>query len=366
MVALICLLIFFLQLLVLPIGTSSFETPKVIIGEVLIEILLFLALFKGKLNLRLLFGPAGLAISLLTLLTIIDLIFLRTNITFFGNSFRFQGVFLLWHLMALGLVSTSINLPNKVYPFSLFSLTVLAMSGYILGGDVNGRAFGTLGEANSLAGSAIFLLPFGLINTPKWVKPICLGLSFLIILASGSRTGVLALLIQLIFIGLVYFANLKLSKAFVLSVLLSLAILVLPIIAGGGWYENRSEIWYTSLVAGTLSPLIGHGFGNTETALHQASLILNNNIQYQFIDSAHNIFLDFWVQGGLLGVLALIIMIVFAVKQFLQRDQLKELLIILGLLTTLSFNPVSVSILIFFWWILGQGYKPSDPGSEFS
>lgn len=332
-----------------------FETPKVIVGEILIEVLLVLIFLRGRFKLVL--NPFSGAIGLLFLLTVIDLIFLKTNTTFFGNLFRLQGVFLLWHLLGLALVSSAVNLPKKVYLYSTFSLVVLSLSAYILGGDLNGRAFGTLGEANSLAGTAIFLLPFGLVATPKWAKIGFLLSVALIILASGSRAGVIVFLIQLIFVGLVYLASFKLSRAFLVALMLSLISLALPIYAGGGWYENRSEIWYTSLVAGTLSPVIGHGFGNMEAALHKTALILNNNIQYQVVDSAHNIFLDFWVQGGALGIMALVILIIFAVRNFLQKDQLKELLIILGLLTTLSFNPVSVSLLIAFWFFLGQGYK---------
>lgn len=332
-----------------------FETPKVIVGEILIEVLVVLAFLRG--NFKFILDSFSGAIGLLFLLNFIDLIFLRTNTTLFGNPFRLQGVFLLWHLLGLALVSSAVNLPKKVYLYSTFSLVVLSLSAYILGGDLNGRAFGTLGEANSLAGMAVFLLPFGLLGSPKWAKIASLLSVALIILASGSRAGIVAFLIQLIFVGLVYLAGFKLSKAFLVALLLSLVSLALPIYAGGGWYENRSEIWYTSLVAGTLSPFIGHGFGNTEIAIHQASLILNNNIQYQVVDSAHNIFLDFWVQGGFLGVLAIVILIIFAVRNFLQRGQVKELLIILALLITLNFNPVSVSLLIAFWIFLGQGYK---------
>lgn len=334
-----------------------FETPKVILGEILIEILVVLALFKNKLNLGFFKSHPGLAIGLLFSLTIIDIAFLKTNTTFFGNPFRLEGVFLLWHLLAFMIISSGINLPKRAYLFSLFTLIVLILSAYILGGDLNGRAFGTLGEANSLAGTAIFLLPFGLIGTPKWAKAVSLSVVALILLASGSRAGIMAFLIQLIFVGLTYLVRFKLSKAFVIAIVLSIASLALPIYAGGGWYENRSEIWYTSLNAGLMSPIIGHGFGNTEKAIHQASLILNNNIQYQLVDSSHNIFLDFWIQGGSLGVMALVALIIFAVKNFLQKGQPRELLAILGLLTTLSFNPVSVSLLIAFWWILGQGFK---------
>jgi len=350
-------LIFFLPLLVLPLGVSFFETPKVILAELLIELLVLLTLFKAKFNLKFLITFPGFAVSIILFLSIIDLIFLKTETTFFGNAFRLQGIFLLWHLLAFAFISSRTELPKKACLFSLFSLIILALSVYIFGGDINGRAFGTLGEANSLAGAAIFFLPFGLTTPKKWVKFSALILVFLIILASGSRTGALGFLILTIFFGLIYIFKLKLPHAFIVALFISIMSLFLPIYAGGGWYENRAEIWYTSLVAGATSPVLGHGFGNMQSALHQTSLILNNNIQYLVVDSAHNIFLDFWIQGGFLGVLALGLLVIYSIRVFLKRNQTLELMILLGLLITLSFNPVSVSLLVGFWWVLGQGFK---------
>lgn len=356
---LLTFLIFFLPLIVLPIGTSIFETPKVILAEILIEILLFLTLIKAKISLKSLWHPLGLASGLLIILTLIHLLFFKTDTTIFGNAFRLQGVFLLWHLMALLWISKYLSLPKNISYFALFTISVLALSAFILGGDINGRAFGTLGEANSLAAAAIFFLPLCLINTSKWIKIVSLILVGLIILASGSRAGVIALVLQLIFLGLYFGLKISLKKVFIVCLILGLSSFSLPIYSGGGWYENRSEIWYTSLIAGTLSPVFGHGFGNSEHAIHQTSLILNNNIQYQFVDSAHNIFLDFWVQGGFLGFSALIIFIIFPVKNLLNKNKPRELLILLGLLVVLSFNPISVAILIFFWWILGLSTQVS-------
>lgn len=355
MTVLLYILIFFLPLLVLPFGTSYFETPKVIASELLIELLFLLTLFRPKLHFK--FSLPIFAVGLLLFLTVIDLIFLKSGTTLFGNAFRLQGVFLLWHLLAFAFISSRIELPKKAYLFSSFALFVLVLSAYILGGDINGRAFGTLGEANSLAGTALFLLPFTLINTQKRIKIADLALVFLIIFASGSRTGAVVFLILTCFYGLISIFKLKVFHAFLIAIFLSLLSLLLPVLAGGGWYENRSEVWLTSFAAGSLSPIVGHGFGNMEKAIHQTSLVLNNNIQYQVVDSAHNIFLDFWVQGGFLGVLSITLLIIFAIRNFLKNNRILELMILLGLLITLSFNPVSVALLVFFWWILGRGFK---------
>ena len=112
------------------------------------------------------------------------------------------------------------------------------------------------------------------------------------------------------------------------------------------------------LLVTTEAQFIIADLGNIDSALNQTSRVVNNNIQYQFIDSTHNIFLDFWVQGGVLGVIGLTVLIVYACRNLLKRNQVRELLILLGLLVVLSFNPMSIAIVIFFWWTLGQGQNP--------
>ena len=97
-----------------------FETPKVIVGEILIEVLVLLTFLKSRFQLRI--NPFTGAVALLFLLSLIDLIFLRTDTTLFGNPFRLQGVFLLWHLLVLAVVSSAISLPKRAYFLVTFSL----------------------------------------------------------------------------------------------------------------------------------------------------------------------------------------------------------------------------------------------------
>ena len=137
--------------------------------------------------------------------------------------------------------------------------------------------------------------------------------------------------------------------------------LFLPFVEKSGWYENRAEVWHTALVAGTLSPIFGHGFGNTQSNLHQTSLILNNNIQYQIVDSSHNLVLDFWVQGGFLGVACLVLLLWGGVGGLIKHQAKLELTAFLGIFTVMLFNPVSVVILVYFWWLISQGFDNSKP-----
>lgn len=348
-VSIVFFLLFLLPLLVVPFGYSYFELPKVICAQILIEILVILKIFKAKLPLKLL-----IPISILGLLTIYDLLFLRTQTTFWGNIFRFQGVFMLWHLLLLALISSRIKLPKISYLFYLVPLFGLLASSYILGKNDAGRSFGTLGEPNALAASTVFLLPFLYFASGKIVRVASLILIIWIILLSGSRAGLVAFAIQVFFLISTKWFSLK------KVVLICLAFLALsftfPFIEGGGWYENRAQVWQTAIVAGFINPLFGSGFGNIEEILPKTSEIINNNVHYQYTDSSHNFLLDYWVTGGLIGVLTLCFLLFQAIKNFISRGKKLELAALLGLITVMSFNPVSVVTLAAFWWLIGQGF----------
>lgn len=53
--------------------------------------------------------------------------------------------------------------------------------------------------------------------------------------------------------------------------------------------------------------------------------------------------------GLLLGLLFI------AIRNFLRQKRTLELTAMLGLLTVLSFNPVSIAVLVVFWWMIGLG-----------
>ncbi len=344
-VSIVFFLLFLLPLLVVPFGYSYFELPKVIVAQILIEILVILKIFKAKLPRKLL-----VPVAILGLLTIFDLIFLRTQTTFWGNIFRFQGVWLLWHLLLLALVSSQIKLPKFSYYLYIIPLFGLFASSLILGPDENGRSFGTLGEPNALAASAIFLVPFVWFSRFKLISLIIiLGT----ILMSGSRSGLVAFGIQAVFL---IFSRFSVSKTVVICLILVIFSLSFPFIEGGGWYENRAEVWQTALVAGFINPLFGSGFGNIEEILPKTSEIINNNVHYQYTDSSHNFLLDYWVSGGLIGLISIGYLLFGSLKNFAVKGKKLELAVLLGLITVMSFNPVSVVTLVAFWWLIGQGF----------
>lgn len=359
MAAIVFILLFFLPLLVVPFS-SPFEAPKVILAEILIEVLTFSFFIRTsrEVIIKIAKSPKVRLIFGLVILSLIHLIFFRSPITFFGNPFRLQGVFLLWHLLIFSVISSSIKLdqiPKFVY---LISLLGLFLGTLIMGGNEAGRAVGTLGEPNALAGAAIFIWPFAWfyrIPSKFPIKWIYLLIVLVVIFLSGSRSGLLALAIQVIFLTLTSLRST--TKSTILCLILIALGFILPLVEGGGWFENRSQVWSTALISGLQNPIFGSGFGNMEYTLKQTSRLINNNIQYQYVDSSHNFLLDFWVGGGILGLI-LIISILYISLLGLTRSKNRLLLCaFLGVLTVMSFNPVSVVTLLAFWFLIGQGFN---------
>lgn len=358
-------LLFILPLLVFPFGISYFETPKVILAQVLIDLLAVVWFLKtARINFKS-FSKTQLVLSLALLaLTILQLIVFNPGQLLFGNVFRLQGIFLLWHLLIFSLISSTLKLPGKTSTLALFSLTALVVLALIFGQNLTGRAIGTLGEPNALAATAVFFFPFAFLKQKLPVKILSFISAMLIIILSGSRSGLVAFILESIFLLLSIKFTIKPALVFIL-ILLFLS-LTLPFLEARQRpnlpefrFENRAEVWQTAYQAGLKSPIFGHGFGNITKPLNTSSILLSSNIQYQFVDSSHNIFLDFWVQGGILGLGILVSLIVFSIKGLVKNSKILELAASVGVLTALSFNPAGITTLLAFWYLLGQGFtKP--------
>lgn len=358
---LIIFLLFFLSFIILPFGVSPFEIPKVICAEIVIDILLITFLLTARVfsftkHIYILVG--------IILLTFIDLIFFKTSISFFGNAYRLQGIFLLWHLIVFAWLSSQINIKNSSYLFPVIAFSLLFISTFVFGTNQAARFVGALGEPNSLAGVVIFLWPF-IYFVPKEylskqiiIRIICFISMGIILILSGSRSGLIAFGIQAIFLLMNKF-KFSIKKSVIICLILLICSYLLPFVDRGKLREDRFEIWQTAVVAGWQHPILGGGFGNTEKLINQGALQLGNSIRFQFVDSSHNIFLDWWVTGGIVGFLLLLMLLKQAFASFIFSKNINMIVLLLGVLTILSFNPVSVVILIQFWWLIGQGFSPA-------
>ncbi len=355
-------LLFFIPLIVIPQFPSAFEIPKVILTEIGIGLLILFTINSRTFSLKYLPKNQVVLTLIIMILSIFHMFLNSESLIFFGNPFRLQGTILLWILLSLSLASSQLSLKHIPLFIPLLSFIALFFGTLLLGKNLSGRAVGTLGDPNALAASVVFIWPFlyylfkSMLKKPIiWQLLLCI-LTTIIILLSGSRSGIIAFVIQLIFILLLYLKYSSLAKTLVLCIFLLITSYSLPFLEGDGWYADRAEIWQTSLVAGFQQPYIGHGFGNIEKVLPAVSKQLNNDVQYQYVDSSHNIFLDWWIQGGAVGLLSLFLLVGNTLYSFIRKENSRNIVLLLGLLTTLSFNPASIASLIAFWWLIGQGF----------
>lgn len=353
-------LLFLLQFVYFPIGVTHFETPKVYLAECLIFALVLWKLFSKsgfaltKLTKRWFIGLAGvLALGL------VHVLFFATDLTFFGNAFRLQGVFLLWMLVAFAVLSNKIDIQKRLH--TAFILTILVgqlVLTLLVDGGIAGRAIGSVGEPNALAAITLFVWPFiFFVNKPAnvYIKVITAAIACLIIFLSGSRSGLIGFALQVLFIIPVVEFRFGIKRVFALCLALLLAAYTLPYFDQKSVYEKRSEIWQVAAAAGMEKPLLGHGFGNTEYALKEKATEMKTNLGLSYVDSSHNLFLDWWVQGGIVGVGLLVYLLVLTYMTCLKKKYMGRTVLLLGVLTALSFNPASIVSMIALWWLIGQG-----------
>lgn len=358
---LVAILLFVICLIVIPIGISPFEAPKVILSEIAIEILLLFQITRFKKIVSKHLNIYSLLVIILLILSIDQILLFHPVGAFFGNVFRMQGTFLFWHLLIFSIISKDIAIDQVKKIILPVSFICLLMGAIILGVDENKRAFGTLGEPNALSATALFFFPFLFLAYRRITKTLVFLSTLSIFLLSGSKAGFLAFVIQLGFIFLVRLLKFPISKAIIISIILICLSLFLPFAQNSDWFENRSLVWQTALEAGKASPIIGAGFGNIQYPIHQAALKLGNPVKYQVVDSSHNFLLDFWVQAGSVGIISILFLIGFALAGLKRQKRIVEIAALLGVITAMLFNPVSVVNLLAFWWLIGQGF--SDGGA---
>jgi O-antigen ligase len=175
---------------------------------------------------------------------------------------------------------------------------------------------------------------------------------------TGSRIALLAFIVEVL---IIYFKNFRLIfiPGIIITALVFIFSVIYPFIPREVpedyrlRFENRSEIWTMSYLAGFDSPILGQGFGSAEEAINKKAFELNNFIKYQRIDNAHNLFLNWWIMGGGIGLIILILLISVSLRNLYQQKNWVLFSILLGLLMVQFFNPVSIVSLIHFWFILG-------------
>ncbi len=354
-------LIFFLLFIVSFFNISflgmELEAQKVLVSEIGILALFLVTLFTNRLQIQWR-SLQGICCLMLFVLTLIDIFFFSSSISLFGNIFRMQGIFLIWFLLLFSFLSKTYSL--KSFPYWIYTLVLLAQAVLLFVFPVNesNRYTGTFGEPNALAAFAVFILPFSFFAIKKFGKKEIFILLFntllvgVILFFSGSRSAAIAAGMQIIFLVLYKF-HVSLKKIVIFCLLCYFVSYSLPFFQHN-FYENRTEIWQAAVVAGWEKPFLGWGIGNEEKALHAVAEKMRLTIKDSVVDSSHNLFLDWWVMGGIVGLGVFLGLIASTLINFINHKQIQNILLMLGIITCLSFNPASVVGLLGLWWLIGQ------------
>ncbi len=350
-------LLFLTPYVIFPLGITPFEIPKVLVSEILL--LVSIALFSLSLpkeKVRDLFSSqtklTRLALGGILFIILCSFLFFPSPSVLLGTAFRLQGVFLLVLFLGLFFLAQKNKLPSFSSNVLLILLLVQFIASLFISGRIDERSIGTLGEPNALSAFVIFLWPWIISIKEKnlWKKVGVVLLSLIIILLTGSRSGLLAFVLQGIF--LLCMSKLSISKAIIITLCLLVVSHTFPFFETKSIYENRAEIWKVALTSGIDSPLIGQGIGNIQQVIEtNARSVIE--MKYINLDSSHHFLLDWFVQGGVIGVISILALLYQAIKQFIEKKQTAYFLMLLGIITCMCFNPVSVVTLTAFWYLLG-------------
>lgn len=366
------LLLFVTPLIVIPSLNLRFEPPKVLFAQFLIEALIVYVVMKGKFSLKTVSRPLALVLACLFLLSLLHLILVPTEQNLFGNIFRLQGTILFWHFLVLTLIAQNIYFRLKSKYIYLGSLVAICIGSLVFGANSAGRLIGSLGEPNALGAVVVLIFPFVFLSFKSiWIRAIAMIWAIGVINFSESKSALIALSLELLFILLLKIFKGRYLLASIICLILFGLSLTLPILERQYFlktntdpsayrFEDRAEIWQVAFNAGLHSPVFGSGLESIQGKIHTTAQKLNVNAQYQVIDSSHNLLLDFWVWGGIVGLILILILIILTFKNLIQKRMLIEATIFIGLLTVLSFNPTTVPVLASFWWVIGRSFAKLD------
>lgn len=366
------LILFLVPLIVIPGISLRFEPPKVLLAEFLIEVLVVYVITTGKFSLKKASKVLVGIVGGLFLLSLFHLIISPTQQNLFGNIFRLQGTILFWHFLALVLVTQNTYFKLKERYIYLSAFIAVCLGSLVFGVNRAGRLIGSLGEPNALGAVIILIFPFVFLSLKNiWVRLSVLISAIGVINYSESKSALVALVLELLFLGIIKIFKGKYLVATISCLIILGFSLTLPILERDYFLKNntdpfnfrledRAEIWQIALNTGLHSPIFGSGIDSIQSQIHETAQDLNLNSQYSIIDSSHNLLLDYWIWGGFIGLFLMSTLIVLTLKNLIKQKALLEMIIFIGLLTVLLFNPTTVSILVAFWWIIGRSFAKSE------
>lgn len=258
--------------------------------------------------------------------------------SFFGGSYRHQGVLFFLALWLVGKTVKEFDVRGRSFLERMVGLAVLLQSvivftQYLSGNLYFDKPLGTLGEANAVSGYLAIGSFFVLKN---WG----VSLIFLPITATAltfSKSGVLALLpnLQALTIKNRYFRGFFMG----MSVFAAIIVLVFSLRQGEtSLVENRMVLLKTGIRAVAERPLLGFGAESGEVVYKNAFESDGIFLEGLTIDRSHNLALDITIWSGLIG---LSFFLIFLILRFRGLEKIRKLAFISFIIYSL-FQPLNV------------------------
>ncbi|CAN5292382.1 hypothetical protein BH10PAT1_BH10PAT1_3370 [soil metagenome] len=267
---------------------NTFEGAKVIYFFIGSIFLIFFWILNYKMLINSLNFPDFLFFIFLIILLISSLIGIHPILSIIGTSYRHQGVIFFFCLWIIGKTFSLLDKAHKLKIVKLFKYALIAESILIILFPI-----GTFGEVNASAGF------IGIVSIFTNSIPI-LGIVFIAILRTGSRTGILVFVTVLIikFYKKYKLVSFGLIAASIVYFLISLTL------KSSSVFEDRITIWNFGIQAIKERPILGFGAESGESIYN--NIFAKNNLPLfnLVIDRAHNVFLDILQWSGILGLTA--------------------------------------------------------------
>ena len=378
-------------------------------------IFLLIVLFKDK-KIKLYNGNILALIFLLTLL-IATIFSDYKDVAFWGNHYRKEGFFTISIYVLLFIVSSSYFKINKMlWNLILISSTVMSCYGllqfcgfdpiqyFALGEIKSSSVIGTIGNRNFFSTYVLIFLPIYLsyyifYGGKKYL--FCVTIMFSALICSQTRGGWVAFLIMS-FIGLIFIIKRLdcLKRAIIVFIMFTIVFLVLnssslgaikdratTVIKEGKLFAStiikndkdlngelgsgRVLIWKITYKAFKESLFLGQGPDTLSLRLQNdyyeehMEFVEKSN---QYIDKAHNEFLEYAVSGGIFTVISYILIlsvILLGLFKNIKEDRNKILfIIIITFIVQSMFNISVVMVAPIVWIMLGCALKVSKDGID--
>jgi len=362
---LLYLLPFCLPLIFIPSFPHEYELPKFLFFVIAVQLLLIVSFKRIYAQTSFLIHDKTLILVglFIFILFTADSVGLDPKISFLGSASRYQGFVLMMsifeYLILMRVYQLEKNVLSKmlipyIYPLAL-ALSLITLGQFFIHSILhiplpvyNDRIVATMGNPNFLGSILVIELFFILLyrNDPATRNSKVLFflfqiLIFLSLIFTRSESAILGLLFGYLAYAVLLVKSVYKKILLFIFIAVALFFTVMSLRSNFSIWDNQLRIWPVAAEKILKKPLLGYGQENFQ-------LIYPENLHY-VVDSAHNIFLE----TGLTGGLPLLILFLSLIFQSLRMHSPRMRILLLITLFIAQFNPISIAHIVLLWYIIG-------------